>query len=196
MANKTWMQALQDGMPDALGQSTMANSVPVAIANDQSAIGVTPAAGELHLGEVGGKMSQVSASFARPADNAAYTLLWANRTSRIGYIDFLSGNTEGSGSTAANSLNATVRLPFVCAAASRNVFGLLETLDAFTPASAQNFFIELYSELDNATTAEGLARINDVLTANGAPNLPVGITVRQALAAIAPGVDFDDFDLG
>lgn len=53
-----------------------------------------------------------------------------------------------------------------------------------------------WPELDNATTEAGLQRINDVLTANGAPTLPAGITVRQALAAIAPGVDFDDFDLG
>lgn len=53
-----------------------------------------------------------------------------------------------------------------------------------------------WPELDNATTAEGLQAINDVLTANGAPNLPAGITVRQALAAIAPGVNFEDNDLG
>lgn len=53
-----------------------------------------------------------------------------------------------------------------------------------------------WPELDNATIEEGLQAINDVLSANGAPTLPVGITVRQALAVIAPGVNFDDFDLG
>jgi len=53
-----------------------------------------------------------------------------------------------------------------------------------------------WPELDNPATTEGLARINDVLTANSAPNLPAGITIRQTLAVMAPGVDFDSFDVG
>jgi hypothetical protein len=81
-------------------------------------------------------------------DNAAFTLLYANRASRIGYIDFDPGVTEGAGSTASHSLNAITRLPFVCAAASRSVFGLLETLDIFTPASAQAFYVELIGDLN------------------------------------------------
>ena len=80
-------------------------------------------------------------------DNAAYTLLWANRANRVGYID-ANCQTEGSGSTAANGLNAVVRLPFVCAAGSSALYGLLETRTVFTPASAQNFYIELFSELN------------------------------------------------
>jgi hypothetical protein len=79
-------------------------------------------------------------------DNAAYTLLWANRATRIGYVDFAACQTEGSGSDAANSRNDTVRLPFVCASASRAVYGLLETLDAFTPASGQLFYIALTAD--------------------------------------------------
>jgi hypothetical protein len=77
------------------------------------------------------------------ADNAAHAILWANRANRIGYIDFPACQTEGTGSDAANSQEATVRLPFVCAAASRAVYGLLETLDAFTPASGQVIYIEI-----------------------------------------------------
>jgi hypothetical protein len=76
-------------------------------------------------------------------DNAAYTMLWANRANRIGYIDFAACSTEGSGSDAAFTQNDTVRLPFVCAAATRNVIAMLETLDVFTPASAQVFYLEL-----------------------------------------------------
>lgn len=76
-------------------------------------------------------------------DNAAYTLLWANRAARLGTIDFVACQTEGSGSDAANSQNDTVRLPFVCAAADRNIYGLLEAIDAFTPASGQIFYIAL-----------------------------------------------------
>lgn len=169
------------------------------------------AAGENHLGKVGGNTSAVSVSFTRPADTTAYAakdavsnstsaptvltftnlarvsagsgyitkarlmtdqaanvarfrlhlyhtaptaindnaqhaMLWANRANRIGFIDFEAMQTEGTGSDTANALNSTIRLAFVCAAASRTLYGLLETRDAFTPANAQNFFIELMSE--------------------------------------------------
>jgi len=79
-------------------------------------------------------------------DNAAWTLLWANKEERIGHIDFDGCQTEGTGSDCANAVNATVRLHF--AAATRTLYGLLETLDAFTPASGQNYYIELSAELD------------------------------------------------
>jgi len=81
-------------------------------------------------------------------DNAAYTTLWANNANKIGWIDFDAAGTEGTGSTAAESLNTSVRLKYICAAASRTIYGVLETRDAFTPASAQNFFVELTSEVD------------------------------------------------
>jgi hypothetical protein len=81
-------------------------------------------------------------------DNAAYTLLWANRAERIGYIDFTACQTEGSGSDAANSQNDSVRLPFVAGAGNRTIYGLLESLDAFTPASGQAFYISLTADLN------------------------------------------------
>jgi len=81
-------------------------------------------------------------------DNAAFTLLWANRSNRIGYLDFDACQTEGSGSDAANALNTTIRLAFDCAAADRDLYGLLETLDAFTPASGQSFHIELTGDIN------------------------------------------------
>lgn len=79
-------------------------------------------------------------------DNSPYTLLWANRANRLGYLDFASCQTEGSGSDAASALNDTVRLPFVCASGSRAVYGLLEAIDAFTPASGQLFYVELTTD--------------------------------------------------
>ena len=79
-------------------------------------------------------------------DNAAYTLLWANRAARIGVIDIGPLSTEGTGSDAANGLNADVRLPFTCASTDSKLYGLLETLTAFTPASGQLFYIELVVE--------------------------------------------------
>lgn len=76
-------------------------------------------------------------------DNAAFTLLWANRASRIGVVDLPNCTTEGTGSDAANAQNTTIRLAFDTAAASRNLYGLLEVMGAFTPASGQNFLIEV-----------------------------------------------------
>jgi len=79
-------------------------------------------------------------------DNAAFTLLIANQEKRVGFIDVGPANTEGTGSDSANALNTDIRLPFVCAAADRKLYGILETLTAFTPAALQTFFIELTVE--------------------------------------------------
>lgn len=79
-------------------------------------------------------------------DNAAYPLLYANAANRIGYIDFPAMNTEdATTSTAANTL-WTGQLHFVCASASRDIYGVLETKTVFTPASGQKFYIELNSD--------------------------------------------------
>ena len=75
-------------------------------------------------------------------DNAAYTALWANRASRVGYIDFPAVAQEGSGSTSAFALWLG-QLLYVCDVAATSLFGLLETKSVFTPASAQNFSIRL-----------------------------------------------------
>lgn len=60
-------------MPAALGQAAMSASLPVVVASNQSAIAVTPAATEAHLGEVGGNLLAVSFEYTRPADTNAYT---------------------------------------------------------------------------------------------------------------------------
>ncbi len=80
-------------------------------------------------------------------DNAAFPLLWADRANRVGKIDFSPMTTEdATNSTCAESLNEAVRLSFTCEAANTALYGILETLDAFTPASGQNFYISLTSE--------------------------------------------------
>lgn len=76
-------------------------------------------------------------------DNAVYTLLYANTSKRIGQIDFQACNTEAGGSTMAQSLNTTIRLGFKLPPNVTTVYGLLETLDAFTPASGQKFYLLL-----------------------------------------------------
>ena len=80
-------------------------------------------------------------------DNAAFPLLWADRANRVGKIDFSPMTTEdATNSTCAESLNEAVRLSFTCEAANTALYGILETLDAFTPASGQNFYISLTAE--------------------------------------------------
>lgn len=80
------------------------------------------------------------------SDNSPLASLYADKASRIGYLDFDAMGTEGSGSTAASSLNANARLAFICASSNTTIFGVLSTKDAFTPASAQNFYVELTAE--------------------------------------------------
>lgn len=79
-------------------------------------------------------------------DGSPFTELWVNRANRIGRIDFDACFTEGTGSTAAGSLNTAVRLAFGCDSGLQAVYGILESLDPFTPASGQNFYIELTAE--------------------------------------------------
>lgn len=76
-------------------------------------------------------------------DNAVQTLLYVNRASWLGSIDLPAMTTEdASTSTAAAAINDTVR-HVVKGGANRNLYGLLETIDGFTPASGQKFYIEL-----------------------------------------------------
>ncbi len=77
------------------------------------------------------------------ADNSPFLFLYVNETSYQGSIDFDAMQTEDStNSTAAYSLKVGNLLPFVCAA-SATLYGELEILDAFTPASAQSMTVTL-----------------------------------------------------
>ncbi len=179
--------------------------------SDTTAITVALAAGETHIGEVGGKMSRVNTTLTRPsdttayaakdavaatspafltfanlarvndgggyivkarlttnlstdtkryrlhlyrttgtaiADNAQFTLLDAAKGVKIGYIDFPACATEGTGSDCAEAANDTLRLAFVCSGGVAHIYGMLQTLDAGTPASAQTYHIELMADLN------------------------------------------------
>lgn len=77
-------------------------------------------------------------------DNAAFTLLYANRANRCGYIDFPALATEGTGSDSSSSLWVDLPLKFTCAAASTSLYGALEiTTVGAAPASGQNIYIAL-----------------------------------------------------
>ena len=79
-------------------------------------------------------------------DNAPKPMLYANKDKLIGRIDLDPCNTEDTTSDAAFALS-TALMPYVCAAADTTIYCILTTLDAFTPASAQQFFLEITCEL-------------------------------------------------
>jgi len=91
-----------------------------------------------------------NAAVAAINDNSPYLTLYANIANRVGVIDFPGLATEDpTNSTQAWSQLAPgtgiLPLPFVCAA-DANLYGILETRDAFTPASGQKFTIKLTAD--------------------------------------------------
>ena len=77
-------------------------------------------------------------------DNAPKTRLWTNRVISLGSIDFDPMTTEdATNSTAASSMWTSAPINIVCDAASTTIYGILSTLDAFTPASGQQFYIAI-----------------------------------------------------
>jgi hypothetical protein len=79
-------------------------------------------------------------------DNAPKPMLYVDKDKLIGRIDLDPCNTEDTTSDAAYALSTTL-LPYVCAAADTTIYCILTTLDAFTPASAQQFYLEITCEL-------------------------------------------------
>lgn len=73
-------------------------------------------------------------------DNVQFPLLWANRSSRIGYVD-LAHTTGGTGSDCSEGLATFVLLPF--SLVGTELFGQLTTTGGYTPASGEQHFIEL-----------------------------------------------------
>lgn len=81
------------------------------------------------------------------ADNSPFTLLYANRSKRIGYLDFPALATEGTGSDSSSSLWVDLPLNFTCYAGGNDLYGVLEVLVVgAAPASAQKVFVALNAE--------------------------------------------------
>lgn len=78
------------------------------------------------------------------ADNSQQTLLYANRTVRVGYAD-LSLSTGGTGSNCAESFVSDVNIPFK--SVSTDFYGYLVAKAAYVPAANQKFYIELVCQL-------------------------------------------------
>jgi len=85
------------------------------------------------------------------ADNSPYTLLYVNAANRIGQVDFPAmGSEDPTNSTASAAMRPAAdgssgppNLWYQAASGSRAIYGVLETLSAFTPASGQKCYIQL-----------------------------------------------------
>ncbi len=83
-------------------------------------------------------------------DNVQMTLLYLNKAIRIGHVDLpaFATSTVSTNSTAAVSSDTTIRMAFRCVAGDVNIYYRLETLDIFTPANAQKFYLEATVEVN------------------------------------------------
>lgn len=79
------------------------------------------------------------------ADNAAHQYRFADISKRLGYFDLPAMTTpaDTTNSTESVGQDFTQRVRFQCGASSRTVYAVLEALDAFTPASGENFTLVL-----------------------------------------------------
>jgi hypothetical protein len=75
------------------------------------------------------------------ADNSPFTLLYADAAKYIGFVDIFGVATEGAGSTGASGL-WTGQLAAKAAAADNDLYYVIVTKTAFTPASAQKVTIK------------------------------------------------------
>lgn len=84
------------------------------------------------------------------ADNAAFDSRYADAAKRIGWFDLpaMTTGTDTTNSTESASQDMTLRIPFIAAAGTRDIYAVLEILDAFTPSSGQKFLLTLIGELD------------------------------------------------
>ena len=80
------------------------------------------------------------------ADNANWQDKYADVAKRVGYYDMPALNTaaDASNSDMSRTMDATMRLPFICVGTS--LWYAIETLDAFTPSDSEKFSILLYVE--------------------------------------------------
>lgn len=79
------------------------------------------------------------------ADNAAYKEVYADISKRISSFDLaaMSTGADTTNSDMSRSMDMTLRIPFVLAAASTTAYAVLETLDGFTPASGEKFTLTI-----------------------------------------------------
>jgi len=77
-------------------------------------------------------------------DNAAFKTAYADISKYVGYWDMpaMITGADTTNSTDSRSVDLTMRIPYTCAATT--LYFLLETLDAFTPASGEKFTVTVF----------------------------------------------------
>jgi hypothetical protein len=84
------------------------------------------------------------ASVTPPNDNAAYSLAWADRANRLGYIDFTSWVAGTDCAEAVGALSGGNEQPFdLSSGDGSSLFGILQATAGYTPASGEQFVVEL-----------------------------------------------------
>ena len=95
-------------------------------------------------------------SLTVPADNAAYTTLYAERSYLLGYLDFpaVADATGAGSSTTAISQVIALSMPFYTrgvpgygSTKDMKIYGVLVTETTFTPDSAQTYCVELVADV-------------------------------------------------
>jgi hypothetical protein len=84
------------------------------------------------------------------ADNSPNKELFADESKVVGIFDLpaIVTPTDATNSTISRAFDYTIRLPFKCAAGSNLIYAYIETLDAYTPASAGTYTLTLLADLD------------------------------------------------
>jgi hypothetical protein len=100
--------------------------------------------------------------YSRPvdqiADNAAFTLLDANKEYREGYIDLTILVTEGAGSDASEvKVQLAQPLPFTCESDRNDLFVQITALGAFVPSANETYRLEVTIRRDQVPS---LSRIS------------------------------------
>jgi len=82
------------------------------------------------------------------ADNASYKELYADVSKRVKYFDLPAMTTavDTTNSDMSRAILDNINSLFVAASASRDLYAVLECLDAFTPVSGQSFTLTLYMD--------------------------------------------------
>ena len=117
-----------------VGRFVGANGYLTRLKIQTNLVSVTPRL-RLHLYRVAPTAINDNAPFSGP--------LHADRAKYIGYLDSGALAQEGTGADSTYAENISDRLQFDCDPADVNLYGILETLDAFTPGNAEVFRIEL-----------------------------------------------------
>jgi hypothetical protein len=84
------------------------------------------------------------------ADNAVYKSLYADEAKKITAVDLIALATPADAANSDYSAMSdfTMRIPFTPKSGTRNVYVVLEALDAFTPASGDSFTVTLWGDLN------------------------------------------------